>query len=138
MIKDDVKVGNWVYLESNFIPRNPIEVILEVEEADDYFVKCKQVDYPDSKHTAKYEDIMPVDLTESILTKLGFVNLETDLEINDYAGFKLYFYNDLDYAFNNKCLYKFEVKTIMRFGNPLLTVVPIGNCMRYVHELQNR
>lgn len=137
MIKNDVKVGNWVYLESSFHPREPIEFLLEVEKVDDYFVYCKQVEYPDSKHTAKYENILPVDLTESILVKLGFKSFETKLKINDYSGFKLYTYNGVNYAFNNKCLYKFELKTILRFDNSLLTVVPLGNCMKYAHELQN-
>lgn len=137
MIKEDVKIGNWIYLESNFHPRYPIEVVLEVEEADEYFVKCKQVDDPESKHTAQYENILPVDFTESILIKLGFELYETSLEVNDYAGFKLYSYNGLDYAFNGKCLYRFELRTIMRFGKPLLTVVPTSKCMKYVHELQN-
>ncbi|MFN1218754.1 hypothetical protein ACKW6Q_17440 [Chryseobacterium kwangjuense] len=138
MNREELKVGNYVFIESNFNPRNPIEVLLEIEELNEYYATCKQVEYPDHKHIVEYNNLMPVDFTLDTLKLLGFERFESLEKIDDYAGFYLFTYQNEKYALNNKCLYRFELKTIIRHSKPYLTVSPEGDCFFFFHELQNK
>lgn len=138
MNREQLKEGNYVFIESNFNPKNPIEVLLEIEELKEFEAICNQVENSTHKHSVEYNNLMPVDFTLHTLKLLGFEKFDNPDKIDDYAGFYLFTYEGEKFAFNNKCLYKFKLETILRHGRPYLTVVPIEDCFRFFHELQNQ
>lgn len=136
MRKDELNIGDYVFLKSIFNPQNPIEVLFKIEELEEDEAICTEVDLPDERRKVSYQSLLPVDFTLHTLNLLGFEKFKSPEQINDFAGFVLFTFQGEKYAFDNRCLYKFRLETIIRAGKSYLTVVPIGDCFRFFHKLQ--
>jgi hypothetical protein len=79
------KVVIYVFIESNFSPKNPIEILLEIQELKEFGVICNEVESPSSKHSVEYNNLLPVDFTLHTLKLLGFEKFEHQDKIDDYS-----------------------------------------------------
>lgn len=135
MTKNDLEVGNWVYRINNFTGE-PLEIIYVLKELKDYSVKYFEIDFPNVEESEiPYNDLTPILFTDVILRKLGFTDFETVTSIEDFAGFKLYKYSEMQFAFNGINLYQFILE-IKQPGN-YTGVTPFGTKFENVHEFQN-
>lgn len=135
MTKKELKVGNWVYRINNFTGL-PLEIIYVVSELKDWALKYNEIDFSEVEESEiPYSDLVPVRLTEDILKKLGFVDFKRRTSVEDYAGFKLYSYSEMQFAFNGEVVYQFILE-IKKPGS-YTGVTVYGDMFRFAHEIQN-
>ena len=136
MTKNDLKIGNWVYRKNRFDNDQPLEVIYVLTELKSFSIVYNELDFPKADESEiPYEDLVEVRLADSILKKLGFTDFNSKTSIEDYAGFKLYNYRDMQFAFNGDSLYQFilEIKKPENYTG----VTVFGDSFEFAHELQN-
>ena len=136
MTKNDLKVGNWVYRKNRFDNDKPIEIIYEIKEIKDFSIVYYELDFPKMDNfEMPYNDLVEVALNDSLLKKLGFTDFKTKTSIEDYAGYKLYKYSEMQFAFNGDSLYQFKLE--IKQPNNYTGVTVFGDKFEFAHELQN-
>lgn len=140
MENKDLKIGNWYHKKNDFkvlIEIQRIIVIDEVSENGDVF--CHYLEGPKIGKTYSYkiDDIVPAFLHSHHLSYLfdsPKIN-PSEREINDDAGFDLYYHHGVHYAFNGVNIYEYEVENDKDHERKV--VRPVSEGMEYVNELQD-